>query len=250
MSSLAIDSSHDLTFAGHLVVRRALLVSVAVGGHLAAAGWMAQHAPITPATLIDAPSVVVDISPLEPVPAPAQPMRHVEPAPVAQPTPVVRHAPAAQPSTPPPEAPTEPIPVAAHSTPVSTEPPVFKPTATPAQDSAIATAMPARHELPSADRISPHITPARFDADYLHNPKPAYPAFARRMGEVGKVLLRVSVTPQGLPDSVAIATSSGSPRLDDAALQTVKRWRFVPARQGETAVQSWVTVPITFNLEG
>ena len=37
--------------------------------------------------------------------------------------------------------------------------------------------------------------------------------------------------------------------LDDAALQTVRRWRFVPARRGDTPVESWVDVPIIFRLE-
>ncbi|WP_374595186.1 energy transducer TonB [Aquabacterium sp.] len=215
------------------MVRRALLASIVVGGHLAAAGWMARHASATPAALMDAPSVVVDLS------LPDQPTRRAEP-PAEQPTPVVRHAQLARARAQAPAAPTESVP----------EPATPRPAPAPAQDSAVAT---VRHESPSADPVlssTPSITPARFDADYLHNPKPDYPAFARRMGEMGRVLLRVSVTPQGLPDSVAIASSSGSPRLDDAALQTVKRWRFVPARQGETAVQSWVTVPITFNLEG
>jgi len=47
-----------------------------------------------------------------------------------------------------------------------------------------------------------------------------------------------------------LKTSSGSPRLDQAALDTVKRWRFVPARQGDQSVAAWVVVPISFSLEG
>lgn len=38
---------------------------------------------------------------------------------------------------------------------------------------------------------------ARFDADYLHNPIPAYPAFSLRLREEGRVLLKVWVTAQG-----------------------------------------------------
>ena len=69
------------------------------------------------------------------------------------------------------------------------------------------------------------------------------------MGEEGKVILRVSVNPQGAADSVEIRTTSGSPRLDEAAVNTVKRWKFIPAKRGETAIQSWVLVPIIFKLE-
>jgi len=90
---------------------------------------------------------------------------------------------------------------------------------------------------------------ARFDADYLQNPRPAYPAASRRMGEQGKVWLRAHVLPNGNTDNVEIKQSSGSPRLDSAALEAVKRWRFVPARQGGEAVAAWVVVPISFSLE-
>lgn len=93
------------------------------------------------------------------------------------------------------------------------------------------------------------ISQARFDADYLKNPAPAYPPLARRMGEEGKVILRVSVNPQGTADSVDIKTSSGITRLDEAAQKTVRNWKFVPAKRGDSAVQSWVLVPIIFKLE-
>ena len=93
------------------------------------------------------------------------------------------------------------------------------------------------------------LTQARFDADYLANPAPPYPALSRRLGEEGKVILRVSVSPQGAADSVDIKTSSGSPRLDEAAQKTVRNWKFIPARRGDMAVQSWALVPVIFKLE-
>lgn len=95
---------------------------------------------------------------------------------------------------------------------------------------------------------APVLTQARFDADYLQNPAPAYPALSRRLGEEGKVLLRVFVEPGGRPSQVEIKTSSGSPRLDAAAQEAVSRWKFVPARRGDEAVAAWVLVPIVFNL--
>lgn len=90
---------------------------------------------------------------------------------------------------------------------------------------------------------------ARFDADYLHNPKPVYPAMSRRNGEEGKVQLKVRVSAQGTALDVAIAKSSGFARLDGAATEAVTRWRFVPARRGDEAVESSVVVPITFALD-
>lgn len=88
----------------------------------------------------------------------------------------------------------------------------------------------------------------RFDADYLNNPKPHYPPLSRRLREEGVVMLRVYVLPSGLPDSVELKRSSGSARLDEVALVTVRRWRFIPARSGEVAVAAWVLVPIAFSL--
>ncbi len=93
------------------------------------------------------------------------------------------------------------------------------------------------------------ITAARFDADYLHNPKPVYPHASRRLGEQGKVLLRVFVSAAGLAEKVEIKLSSGFARLDQAAEDAVARWRFVPAKRGEQAFAAWVQVPITFQLE-
>lgn len=91
-------------------------------------------------------------------------------------------------------------------------------------------------------------TEPRFDTAYLRNPAPAYPPLSRRMGEEGQVLLRVFVESNGLPRQMQIKTSSGSSRLDQAALDAVRRWTFTPARRGDTALAAWVIVPIVFNL--
>jgi protein TonB len=97
--------------------------------------------------------------------------------------------------------------------------------------------------------VPPVVVAARFDADYLHNPKPAYPAISRRLNEEGTTVLRVQVGADGRTLSVDIRQSSGYPRLDEAARDTVSRWRFVPARRGEEAIESVVAVPIVFKLE-
>ena len=89
---------------------------------------------------------------------------------------------------------------------------------------------------------------ARFDADYLNNPAPKYPPLARRFKEEGVVLVRVHVLPSGDPETIELKQSSGSERLDQAALTVVKQWRFVPAKQGSDAVAAWVVVPISFSL--
>jgi protein TonB len=118
---------------------------------------------------------------------------------------------------------------------------------------AFARAEPERPSAASASAPAPApaaVSAPRFDAAYLQNPAPVYPALSRRMKEQGKVMLRVHVSPNGAADQVELRDSSGSARLDTAALETVKRWRFLPARQGEQSVPAWVLVPISFYLEG
>lgn len=102
----------------------------------------------------------------------------------------------------------------------------------------------------SAPRAVPVVSAARFDADYLNNPPPVYPVKSQRRREQGRVLLRVQVSAQGTAERVEIHASSGHVRLDSAALEAVKRWRFVPARRGDRAVAASVVVPIVFRLDG
>jgi TonB family protein len=86
-------------------------------------------------------------------------------------------------------------------------------------------------------------------ADYARNPPPAYPAIARRRAQQGTVTVSVLVGADGSVERAEVADSSGFDALDDAALETVRsRWRFVPARYGGLAVESWVLVPIRFAL--
>jgi protein TonB len=89
-----------------------------------------------------------------------------------------------------------------------------------------------------------------FNADYLDNPAPIYPGSSRRQGEQGRVMLRVLVNVAGTADEVQVRTSSGFPRLDESARDTVRRWRFVPAKRGAEPVAAWVLIPISFRLEG
>jgi protein TonB len=89
-----------------------------------------------------------------------------------------------------------------------------------------------------------------FNAAYLNNPAPNYPSVSRRLGEEGLVLLRVQVTANGLAGSVELQTGSGSSRLDQAALEAVKKWRFIPAKRGEQPVSASVSVPVRFSIEG
>lgn len=119
----------------------------------------------------------------------------------------------------------------------------------PAPSPAVVPPAPAPAPPVSAAPAPVQATQPRFDADYLDNPRPPYPSLSRRMGEQGRVVLRVHVAPDGAAGEVLLATSSGSPRLDESALATVRRWKFVPARRGAEPVAAWVLVPIAFTLK-
>jgi protein TonB len=104
----------------------------------------------------------------------------------------------------------------------------------PASDSALAatqvTGAPAR-ELKTSQRV-----------------EPAYPPASRRQGEEGTVKLRILVDAGGRPKQVEIMNSSGFPRLDQAALEAVRRWRFVAATDGQRAIEAWTQIGVTFRL--
>ncbi|MBU0620853.1 MAG: energy transducer TonB [Gammaproteobacteria bacterium] len=89
-----------------------------------------------------------------------------------------------------------------------------------------------------------------YRADYLNNPRPPYPMVARRMGYHGKVVLNVEVLAEGKAGEVQLHQSCGYDILDNAAIQTVKTWRFSPARRFGQPVTQWFLVPIKFSLEG
>lgn len=80
------------------------------------------------------------------------------------------------------------------------------------------------------------------------NPMPSYPPVARRRGIEGKVVLDVLVSAEGQALSVEIARSSGSSLLDEAARETIARWRFRPAMREKEAVEARATVPVQFTL--
>jgi TonB family protein len=87
------------------------------------------------------------------------------------------------------------------------------------------------------------------DASELNNPKPPYPAISRRLGEQGRVILKACVSSVGGIDSLSLIKSSGFDRLDRIALETVQRWKFIPARRGQQPVAMCYQLPIQFTLE-
>ena len=120
---------------------------------------------------------------------------------------------------------------------------------TTSQEVAAAPAAAAAPANATGKAGSPSLVEPSADADYLKNPPPSYPRISRRMGEQGTVIVRVFINTQGLPEKAEVRTSSGFARLDQAALDAVQRWRFVPGRRNGTPEAMWFNIPVRFVLE-
>ena len=139
-------------------------------------------------------------------------------------------------------------------TPRSTPPTPATPALRPNPSAPEAEAKPALQTSPAAATPAVERAPVGsdsgviFDAAYLHNPVPEYPAQSRRLEEEGVVKLNVRVGTDGRALTVDLASSSGFKRLDKAAEEAVRQWRFVPAKRAGQAIEGSVVVPVRFTL--
>lgn len=85
--------------------------------------------------------------------------------------------------------------------------------------------------------------------DYVKNPAPVYPVYAREQGWEGVVTLQASVEKDGSVRKVFVLKSSGYRILDEAASDAVQRWKFLPARVGHLSFASKVIIPVRFELK-
>jgi protein TonB len=195
--------------------------AVAITLHAAVVGALLSYEPARSALFATAPLMVRLIAPSRPEAKPS-----VEPR---KPQPIVKPRP----------RPPEPLPLVAAPVETPSPSPILVPPPPPPPE-------------PAPVVVAPPVvvTAPIFAADYLENPPPPYPVLARRAGEQGRVVLRVLVSAGGRADDVEIRSSSGHPRLDESARDTVRRWRFVPAKRGDAPVPAWVLIPISFSLEG
>lgn len=81
------------------------------------------------------------------------------------------------------------------------------------------------------------------------NPRPPYPLASRRMGEQGAVDLQLCLSRQGHVESVAVIKSSGYMRLDQAAIETIKTWKFSALEIVTAPLSDCYRLPIHFRLE-
>jgi periplasmic protein TonB len=175
------------------------------------------------------PEIATPAPATPPPPAPAQRVRQeiAPPAPqplaINDPTPAP-NAPVLTPATPAPPAPLPPI-----TAPVAAAP-------------SAAAALPAAPQAPKVEL-------PRSDADYLNNPPPPYPPVSRRIGEQGRVMVRVCVDDKGSPQRAELHKTSGFERLDATAVATTLRWRYKPGTVGGVPQALCALVPIDFKLD-
>lgn len=115
------------------------------------------------------------------------------------------------------------------------EPPKAEPAPPPAPKPA-----PTGKAVPNA---SGAMTPPRV----LQSAAPVFPATKLASGEHPTVVLKVTVFADGSIGDVIVEHSSG-PEFDAAAIDSVKQWKFAPARRGSEAIASRVGVAVHFEL--
>jgi len=159
----------------------------------------------------------------------------------------------------PPPAAAAALPTVALAQPPAMMVPVVPPLAIAPTENAIH-APPPTAAAPAADKAAPVLALSAAPAlaagpktvtsgvEYIQAPQPVYPAMSRRMGEQGKVVLRILVNEKGLPDQVVVQTSSGSARLDEAGRQAALRALFKPHVEDGRPVAVFVIVPLNFQL--
>jgi len=205
------------------------------------ASWI-ENAPSLSAPSLSLPPPSVEPARLHPVPPPLPPARSAKP-PRQRVRPEVSVPSQRQTSA----AQSAPVPAVVDTAPDVSADLAASEGSPPAVSAAVATSEAAGGEERGwgRDYVGPD-----FNVSYFSNPEPEYPSLSRRQREQGLVKLRVHVTEEGRAGEVMLHMSSGYERLDRAALDAVKRWRFRPAQRKGMPVAGWVVVPVRFELQG
>ncbi len=173
-----------------------------------------QGVLIAPEPKIAPPPPKAEPEPQKPQPKPKKPPLKPQPKPTQKTPPPVAKAAAAAPAPAPSKAVRQ---KAASSSPAKTAEPTT--------------------QLPSADAAG------------LNNKAPVYPMLSRKRKEQGTVWLLLLVSKEGLVTELKLKKTSGFDRLDQAALQAVKKWKFQPARKQGQAIDYWYELPLKFSLQ-
>lgn len=210
--------------------RRALIGGVVVA-HLVGGWALLQVDAVRSAIHEVAPVLMVDmIAPPEPPqPAPPPPPTPQPKRVMPAPAPIIAAAPTPTPAPPVFVAP-EPVPAPPQPVNVVPSPPV--PPSPPAQPPA-----PPAPKLISSSALR-----------YLKEPPQDYPLLSRRAKETGVVTLRVTVDANGHLKEAVVTRSSGFERLDQAALQGMRKAVFAPYMENGKAIEVQALATVDYSL--
>ena len=225
--------------------RNTSIVLTVVAFHVAVL-WAVQSGLLKRVVEVVVPAeiLVEFVTPASPPPAPRatpQPKTPTKTVTTKQPTPPV---PAPTPTVAPQPAPT-PLAIAPSAN--TPAPSAATPAATAATQSN-ATGSSNVPAAPPAPPAPPKVELPSSDADYLNNAKPAYPAISKRLGEQGRVVVRVFIDADGQPSQASVKQSSGFDRLDQASVETALKWRYAPGKRAGVAQGMWFDVPLNWQL--
>jgi protein TonB len=122
------------------------------------------------------------------------------------------------------------------------------PTPAPATPAPLAPVAEPAPVVAAAPTLAQRMLPASA-VQYLEPPVLVYPRMSRRAGEAGRVLLRVFIDEEGRPRQVQVDRSSGFARLDEAAIEALRKARFKPCIADGQPVAGWAVVPLSFELQ-
>lgn len=158
------------------------------------------------------------------------------------------------PASPPPKpVPPKPV-VAVFAPPPLIATPALKPAPITTQPEPVQATPSLSNERDTAEPVQPApsrtVSAGDLSTSMVHAPPPRYPRESRRQREQGTVILRILLDTDGGVAEIGIARSSGHRRLDQAALDAVKKWRWQPAIRQGVPVQVRGSVEIPFVISG
>ena len=79
--------------------------------------------------------------------------------------------------------------------------------------------------------------------------KPVYPDIAQEAGIEGQVLIQCFIDKSGRVKETIVIKGIPNTGLNESAVAALRKTRFRPAKQRETPVGVWITIPINFKLQ-
>jgi periplasmic protein TonB len=105
---------------------------------------------------------------------------------------------------------------------------------------------PKEPEGPTTDVTGPVSVDGEINEQPIEKPSPRYPQSQIERGVEGRVVLSITIMPDGTVRDVRVVTSKPPGAFDAAAIRAVQRWRYRPSN----VIRTNVLVDIEFQLTG